>query len=345
MQETTLTGTVVIATAVVIFVLFLMLLVVVLDHKARIPGKLRSDFFGITGTRRDHPLWSYLIGSVVLLIISAIGIQFVASLASHLPVQESNKPSKLLKSLARKSASEEARHFHNPANSLALEGKKSVCYYCHGDFPHFQERMIRTLLNMHTQFLGCMTCHADPEKIEENAITLKWLNFSGMEVNGPLFGTDYDPETGFLIRTDDFYSKIVPYLNDDGAQRLLEITEDDPMAIDFVQVQEQLKGRDRATVKKSLHELVAPIGRFCTKCHTQEEESFIPFDKLGFSRERIYDLTNLNIIGLVQKYKQFYMPDIMERDVKPIDIDYPVAPEAEDPFMDLLKNKESNSVK
>lgn len=324
MQVTSITGTVVIATAVIIFVLFLMLLVIVLDSKARIPGKLRVDLFGITGTRQDHPLWSYLIGVMVLLFICSIGVQFTISMISHLPVQVTEKPSELLKSLAIKSESEKARHFHNPANNLALEGKKSVCFYCHGDFPHFQQRMIRTLLNMHTQFIGCMTCHADPDKIDENKITLKWLNYSGIKVNGPLFGTDYDLDTGFLISTDDYFSKIVPYLSVGSTQKLLEITEDDPMAIDFVKVQEKLKGQDRASVKKSLHEFVAPIGRFCTKCHTQVENSFIPFKKLGFSDNRIEELTNLNIIGLVQKYKQFYMPDIMQRDVDPIRIDYPV---------------------
>lgn len=327
MQVTSITGTIVISTAVVVIVLLLMLLVVVLDSKAQIPGKLRVDLFGITGSRQDHPLWSYLIGSIVLLVICSVGIQFLISLISHIPVQIKDKPSQLLKTLAVKSASEEARHFHNPANTLALEGKKSVCFYCHGDFPHFQERMIRTLLNMHTQFLGCMTCHADPEKIAEDSITLKWLNYSDIEVSGPLFGTDYDKSTGFLIPTDDYFSKIVPYLSSDKGDKLIEITEDDPLAIDFVKVQDQLKGRDRAAVKKSLHELVSPVGRFCTKCHTQEEKSFIPFNELGFSRNRINDLTNLNIIGLVQKYKQFYMPDIMERDIKPIDIDYPISPE------------------
>lgn len=338
MQVTSLTGIIVIATAVVTFVLFLMMLIVVLDSKARIPGKLRDDLFGITGTRQDHPFWSYLIGSIVLLVIVSIGVQFIISLSSRLPVQVTEKPSEILKSLAKKSESEKARHFHNPANSLALEGKKSVCFYCHGDFPHFQQRMIRTLLNMHTQFIGCMTCHADPEKIDEDKISLKWLNFSGIEVSGPLFGTDYDTETGFLIPTDDYYSKIVAYLNVEGTQKLLEITEDDPMAIDFVKVQEKLKGRDRAAVKKSLHEIVAPIGRFCTKCHAEVDKSFIPFKELGFSDNRINELTNLNIIGLVQKYKQFYMPDIMERDVKPIDIDYPIVPDPNNTYLNQGKN-------
>lgn len=325
MHGSTTTGTIVIATAVVVFVLFLVMLVIVLDHKARIPGKLRLGLFGITGERRNHPLWSYLVGSFVLLIITGVAMELSAALLHHLPVAEKDKPSNILKSLAEKSVLEEKRHFHNPANTLALEGKKSVCYYCHGDFPHYQKRMIRTLLNMHTQFIGCMTCHANQEKFDEGAITLRWLNFSGIDVKGPHFGTDYDQESGFLAETDDLYSKIVAYLNENGTERLLEITEDDPMAIDFVRVQETLKGRDREAVKKSLHQFVQPKGRFCTSCHVQKEKSFIPFEELGFAEGRISDLTNLNIIGLVEKYKEFYMPNLMNRDIQPIFIDSPIS--------------------
>jgi hypothetical protein len=320
MHQTSMTGTIVIVAVVVVIVLLLIMVVIVLDHKARIPGKLANDFFRVTGVRNDHPIWSYLIGSILLIIIAGVAVELGATILNYMPVQYQDKPSPILSSLQHKSTLEEERHFHNPANTLALEGKKSVCYYCHGDFPHFQTRMIRTLLNMHTQFLGCMTCHADPEKINEELITLKWLNFSGIKTKGSLFGVDYDKDTGFLLETDDLYSKIVAYVNIDNAETLLEITEDDPIAIDFVKVQTTLKGRDREAVKKSLHKLVRPKGRFCTRCHTKRNNSFVPFQKLGFSEERISDLTNMNIIGLVEKYKEFYMPDLMIQNVKPIQI-------------------------
>ena len=324
MHEATSTGFIITVTSVVGIVMILILTVIVMDHKARIPGKLHEDIFRITGVRRSHPIWSYIIGFVLLSIITGVGIELGATMLHHIPVGGEEKPSELLSSLKQKSVLESKRHFHNPANTLALEGKKSVCYYCHGDFPHFQRRMIRTLLNMHTQFLGCMTCHANPEKIDEKDITLKWSNFSGIEVNGSHFGVDYDSETGFLIETDDFYSKIVPYISDEaGSEKLIEITEDDPKAIDFVQVQDKLQGRDRESVKKSLHNLVKPKGRFCPKCHTQSEKSFIPFKQLGFSDKRVNDLTNMNIIGIVEKYKEFYMPNLMNREIDPIKIETP----------------------
>lgn len=321
MHEASTTGTIITITAVIVFVLFLIMLVIVLDHKARIPGELRKDVFQITGTREDHPVWSYIIGTVLLIIISSVAMELSATLLNYIPINAKENQSVLLTNLKEKSVQESARHFHNPANSLMLDGRKSVCYYCHGDFPHFQKRMIRTLLNMHTQFLGCMTCHADPDKAPEHSISLRWLNYSGIGVSGDHFGIDYDNETGFLKSTDDYYSKIVPYFTEIGKETLLEIVEDDPMAIDFVNVQENLKGQEREAVKKSLHKMVRAKGRFCTRCHTQRDSSFVPFAELGFSERRINELTNLNIIGLVEKYKEFYMPNLLEIKVDPIRFD------------------------
>lgn len=334
MQLSTLTSTTIIVAAVLLFVVMLILLLVVVDHKARISGGERKDVYRITGTRRNHPIWSYLIGSVVLTIIGAVGFQLSASILKQTSLEAPGDTAKLLDELAAEKAEENARHFHNPSTAMALEGDKSVCYYCHGDFPHFEQRMVRTLLNMHTQFIGCMTCHVDPNKIDEHSIQLKWLNFSGIDVTGPHFGTDYDPDTGFLIPTDDLYSKIVPYLQEGGVEKLLEITEKDPIAIDFVEVQDKLQGQNRELVKKSFHRNVSPKGRFCTKCHTEREKSYMPFRKLGFSQERVNELLSLNIIGLVQKYKKFYMPELMSPDGVNIDIDTLLGPDVELPKME-----------
>lgn len=311
MQETMSTSMIITVVSVIFFALLLVLILVIIDHKARIPGKVRNDLFHITGMRRDHPVWSYLVSAVLLTIIGAIGFQLSASILKHTPLTEQGKSSKLLEKLAERREMEQARHFHNSSTAMALEGEKSVCYFCHGDFPHFEKRMIRTLLNMHTQFVGCMTCHTDAAKIDEELMELKWLNYSGIEVSGPHFGTDYDGDTGFLTPTDDIYSKIVPYLHEDGVEKLLEVRESDPVAVDFVRVQEQLTGQERDLVKKSFHQIVAAKGRFCTKCHTEEDKSYMPFKELGFSERRISELTSLNIIGLVQKYKKFYMPELM----------------------------------
>ena len=129
-------------------------------------------------------------------------------------------------------------------------------------------------------------------------------------VSGPPFGTDIDPASGFLVKTDDYYSKIVAYSNANGKEQLLEITEDAPEAQEFIKLRSQLSDQDMGAIKKAFHSKVSPVGRFCTRCHTSEKESYIPFRALGFSDKRISAVTNLNIVGIVQKYKDFYLPKI-----------------------------------
>ncbi len=301
--------------SVLLFMFLGIAILVMIDHKARIPGHFRSDPFSISGLRREHPVIGFLttliLGSVILSLLLEVGIIFGERLGLF---AEKEKP-ELLKELHEQRFTERMRHFHNePKDNRINLGKKQACFYCHGDYPHSKTRMIRTLLNMHTQFVGCMTCHTDEKKIPEDSYSFAWLNFSGIEVKGKPFGTSIDPETGFLAPTDDYYSKIVVYANIDGEKQLLEAIEDKPEVQEFLAIKDKLSEKDKEAVKKRIHKVVRRKGRFCNRCHAPEEESYLPFRKLGFSEQRIFDVTNLNIIGIVKKYKKFYLPNLFKKE-------------------------------
>lgn len=314
--------TIFVVLTVIFFMLFGIAILVIVDHKAKIPDTFRDDPFSISGLRRDHPVIGFLTTLILGAIIIALLIEITLTLGSDLHLFKEKEPPKLLQKLSHQRFTEKMRHFHNaPEQDLVNLGKKPVCFYCHGDYPHSKQRMIRTLLNMHTQFIGCMTCHNDPRKIKEKTLSFYWLNYSGISVTGPPYGTSLDRKTGYLVKTDNYYSKVVAYTSRNGAEELLEITEDSPDAKDFIQVRETLSDKDREAVKKAFHKLVSPKGRFCTRCHTSEKESYLPFRKLGFSDRRVSDLTNLNIVGIVQKYRQFYMPNLLKSDVSLPDLD------------------------
>jgi hypothetical protein len=308
MHHTVVLGDTFIALAVVMFLLLAIAVLIIIDHKARIPGEVRRDLFSIAGVRRNHPVWAWIVSALLWIIISILLIASVYSMVIH---EKEPEAPKMLAKLDIERQKEKIRHFHNlpKVDPLAL-GKRPICYTCHSEYPHGKKPMIRTLLNMHTQFIGCMTCHANDRKVPESSLTLRWLNYSGINVKGKPFGIDIDPATGSLLETDDYYSKIVPYTTINGREALLEITEDAPEAQEFIKLRSQLSDQDMASLKKAFHSQVNPIGRFCTRCHTAEKESYIPFRALGFSDRRISGLTNLNIVGLVQKYKDFYIPTI-----------------------------------
>jgi len=308
-------NTVLIVTAVLLFFALGVALLIIMDHKARISGGFKHDLFTITGIRRDHPVEAFLTMTILMAIIGSLLLSVFAVATGRFGLFKEEKPAELLVKLSEERVVERMRHFHNvPHKNYADMGKKNVCFQCHGDYPHSKEPMIRTLMNMHTQFIGCMTCHADPRKNPEKDLSFEWLNYSGIETTGPHFGTDNNPKTGYLVDTDDYFSQIVVYSNTNGEKELLEKPEGLPEVQEFLEIRDKLSSKDKEAIKKRFHKPIMPKGRFCTRCHTNEKESYLPLRQLGFSEQRINDLTNLNIIGLVQKYKKFYMPNLLSTD-------------------------------
>lgn len=319
MQEPSNELTIFIILTVLLFMAFGVLMVILMDHKAKLPGGFVSDPFTIRGIHRDHPVVAFVTTTILLAIIGCLIFEISITVAEEFGLFKEEKESELLAQLNEQRFTERMRHFHNvPETNLVELGKKQACFYCHGDYPHSKTQMIRTLLNMHTQFIGCMTCHTDEKKIPESTYTLDWLNSSGIEVTGPPYGSSIDEDTGLLVKTDDYYSKIVVYGGEGDENRLLELTENNKEVQEFAKLaaEGKLSEKDKEGLKRRFHVMIRNKGRRCSRCHTLEEKSYIPFRDLGFSDQRISDLTNLNIVGVVDKYVEFHMPDLMKNDTQ-----------------------------
>ena len=308
MHEVGTQTTVIIVAAVVLWFMLWVAILIIIDHKAKMPGGFTNDPFSLTGMRRDHPSFAFMAASVLLTIIAALAFELTVAVSGLLGMDFNEQQPEELNILSKERNAERTRHFHNlPENFLPTQGEKNICFYCHGDFAHTKEPMIRTLMNMHTQFVGCMTCHVDEKKIAEKDIQLRWLNYSGIEVKGQPFGIVYDQNSGDLKKTDDYFSKIVAYTETGGEEVLLEIGPDDFQLLKF---KEYPSDADKDSLKEQFHNNVKARGRKCSRCHVNEQESYIPFRKLGFSERRIGELTNLNLVGLIEKYKRFYITNL-----------------------------------
>lgn len=307
---------VLIVVAVLLFFFLGIAIMVIMDHKARLPGGFTNNPFSLGGIRRDHPVIAFLTATILLAIIISLVLELLITFLASLGLMTQKKPPPVLSKLIAERTAERLRHFHNLPVRMPPSDKKNACTPCHGDYPHSKKPMVRSLLNMHTQFIGCMTCHVDEDKVPKQAIVLRWLNYSGTVVKGPPFGTAYDPKTGFLVQTENYSSKIVPYEKSRGGGTLLEVTAEDPRAREFIETYGRLSEQDREAFKKTFHAL-AGKGRACSQCHTEESKSYVPFRALGFSDGRISDLTHLNIVGLIEKYKHFYFPSLLKTDRPP----------------------------
>jgi len=252
--------------------------------------------------KRNHPLASYLVGSVfiVLSAVVFVGIVHHLTLSSHgpqllKPVLEmylERDKSEILAEARRQQSLKIHRIFHQDTDVPQLpETMRPTCYICHSDFPHSKNRGIRSLLNMHTQFFVCEACHV--EEPEKGEILYKWYSPKEAEPTGPFFGTRYDPETGGLAPVEDRFSKMAPFFKTGDELESAIQTQDAPLAKDFMRVRDRLTPEQRDGIKNKFHEHIKPKGYPCKACHVPD--GILDLKALGFAEKRAADLRNLKI--------------------------------------------------
>ena len=165
-------------------------------------------------------------------------------------------------------------------------------------------------MNMHTQWFVCETCHIKEKEGAE--IIYTWYNPLKDNPKGPFFGTSYDPETGNLAQVDDLISKMAPYFKTgDNLESAIQ-AKDAPLAQDYMKVRDQLTPEQRDGVKNKFHVNIKPKGFDCKTCHVKN--GILNYKKLGFDDKRTVDLQELNVRGMMTKYKTFYLPDLFKEE-------------------------------
>lgn len=267
--------------------------------------------------RLNHPLIVYFIGFIFSIITFAViaGVLYHLLFAPHGPSvlrpllnrMDTTKRSVILEEAKNLEEFEVHRHFHNIVEFPQLpEQDRPVCFICHSDYPHGKNKKTRSLLNMHTQYFVCETCHIKEAKDME--LTYRWYSPVEEIPEGPFFGTSYHPENGNLMEVEDKFSKITPYvIKGDRLESAIQI-QDAPLAQDYMRVRDQLTPEQRDGVKKKFHLNIKDQGHDCKACHAKK--SILDYRKLGFAENRIEDLEQLNISGMITKYEDFYLPEL-----------------------------------
>jgi len=273
--------------------------------------------------RLNFPLISYLMGSIVvaLMFLVFVGVVYHLTISNRGPgllrplleKHQERQKSEILDEARRHAEFEKHRHFHNVvADTPKLpEDMRPVCFICHSDLPHSENKRIRSLMNLHTQFLACETCHIKEKP--ETTIVYKWYNPLNSNPPGPFYGTSYDPETGSLSLGKDLISKIAPYYKkDDKVWSAIEV-QDAPMAKDFMRVRDRLTPEQRGGITNKFHEDIKAKGHECNQCHS--ENGILDFKQLGFNEHRAENLKKLIVVEMIEKYKSWYLPELVIHDL------------------------------
>lgn len=209
------------------------------------------------------------------------------------------------------------RHFHNAEGELinpppppkGVSEGKSFCIYCHGSFPHINNRVVRAMFNFHKIFISCEACHYK-ERLNRDKIGYRWYDGTDRTISdlrkleqgqaesyaGPkktLTDKDIYKKYGF---------KISPYKKEEGKFVMMVALVDDPLAKDFISIQSKLSADEQGRYKAKIHGQVDPLGSDCIDCHKQDSQ--LPFKTLGFTDARIKDLLQTEAAGLFKYYSR-----------------------------------------
>jgi len=78
----------------------------------------------------------------------------------------------------------------------------------------------------------------------------------------------------------------------------------------YIAEQDRLSEQQRSQMKKLVHKDMNKKPIECNQCH-QEESPYLPFAELGYPPRRVDELTNTSVVGMIDKYKEFYIPNFL----------------------------------
>lgn len=164
--------------------------------------------------------------------------------------------------------------FHRRSQQSASQGE-TFCQICHSPLPHRESPWTRALLNMHSHYIACGTCHFRPEGV---TFIYRWLDFSNervLDADSSRFrvGRDLDNE-----HPPDGAVKIAPFWQDEPAVPLPSSSEAQVIA----RAWRDGEIEQRVRLYAHLHRPLDLKGLSCDGCH-QEEKPLFDFQALGAS--------------------------------------------------------------
>ena len=214
-----------------------------------------------------------------------------------------------MKELERKQQHE---HFHIGIEDKALDAwaEKSTCIICHTVYPHGRNKQAMAIINLHTEFMTCNTCHL--KLSDKSALQFGWVNPPGMNPTGKPYGTQIDPKSWIFAPTDNHVSKITPMHMVAGVVQPYMSEQDLATALKYSAEKDSYSEAQKKSIVDAMHkdtELKEFVS--CRQCHSST--GVIPFAKLGFDQTRTNQLQRMEIGGMMTNYDVFYFPDLFKQ--------------------------------
>ncbi|PLX71684.1 MAG: cytochrome C [Denitrovibrio sp.] len=192
--------------------------------------------------------------------------------------------------------------FHK-SDREALLDEQNLCVSCHGDVPHDKKKEIRAFLNMHAFFMGCETCHIRTEdKINTKFI---WYNKTDGAEAKDIDLTQYLGDTPY---------KLMPVKRSGEDKSLYDTAQMRKYVAGFKENVADMIPSAKSASMKVIHRPMTELKETvkCEECHTSNRAAgYLPFKDIGYPERRMNQLVGNEVVGMIDKYKRFYIPDFL----------------------------------
>lgn len=214
----------------------------------------------------------------------------------------------LLASILKQKGSVPRDHFHMTDEYVVQQDPNPpVCVICHGTYAHGKEKKVRSLLNLHSGFIACSVCHvrrdgADTElgkTVFDDEFNFMWVDRQTGDFSNTVEG-EYGkyPAMIYPIKSSgQGHGRIFAPIRTEAAQQ-------------FLKMYPQLTTDQISEAKAKLHELVSEEPVSCKDCH--KKDGYLDFARLGFPAQRVDHLESSEIVGMIENYKTFYLPSVVD---------------------------------
>ena len=170
---------------------------------------------------------------------------------------------------------------------------------------------------MHVFYVACETCHVRPAE-GEGPLEFRWYDKETGEVAAnPIelveiedsYRTQQDFERKY-ITYGNYGMKIAPGRVEQGKFDFLTGNEMLTFVGNYLVEQATLPPEQQSQVKKVIHRHVNKDPISCEQCHS-EQSPYIPFAELGYPPRRVHELTTTAVVGLINKYEEFWLPKFL----------------------------------
>ena len=192
-------------------------------------------------------------------------------------------------------------HFHildEKVYDRAVENAQ-ICLQCHGNFAHLKHKEYRAYYNMHTFFLACETCHLRLEK-EDKSTGFKWLDDKTGKPLEKLVGKDGN-----------FGAKIVPVRKLKFGFERLDKFPDEYLAREFMKNKSSYTKDEKEKICVKLMKWSDEDPISCDECHSKE--GYLNYHELLYDNKRSEELSRIEIVKMLQEYKEFHFPNIFKQ--------------------------------